>query len=114
MHQFKPKMTGGISQDSMPLSPETHKEWSDKGGKHVINKGLSEGPLELTGRENKTLTKNEHSEKRGMKNKDPKPESKENAFYRGKSNSGGGYDKPTGVNKTPDKQAQGKSSKRGP
>ncbi len=31
MKQFKPKMSGGS------LSPEAHKEWADKGGKHVIN-----------------------------------------------------------------------------
>jgi hypothetical protein len=31
MHQFKPKMTGGVDQSAIGISPEAHKEWSKKG-----------------------------------------------------------------------------------
>lgn len=45
MHKsFKPKMVGG------EMSPEAHKEWEDKDGKHEINGGHKEASPSLQGK----------------------------------------------------------------
>ena len=63
LHGVKPKMTGGLKQEDVGISPEAHSEWKDKAGKHTIDAGIAEAPASLAGQEKVSLTKNENPEK---------------------------------------------------
>jgi hypothetical protein len=89
LHGVKPKMTGGLNQETMEISPEAHKEWRDKGGKHSIDSGIAmENPSTLSDLETITKMKSANSDKM-LSNQHSDPESKSNPFKPGQAHGKG-------------------------
>lgn len=64
LHDVKPKLTGGMKQDSMGISPEAHKEWKDSEGKHALSGAIAKAdPDSLAEREVIVKTKNANADK---------------------------------------------------